>query len=83
MTDPVQSLQTATEIVNSSANLLGSITGFLRNVAEFIGAFALASAALPKPGSGPYEAILSPIHRLINILGANFGNAKNATVETK
>ena len=71
MVDPITTLQTASTVANSVGQLSDSL---LNVIPKVIALSAMVSAILP-PVDQP--GVWSAIHKIINLLGCNFLNAKN------
>jgi len=75
----IETIQTATEVVNSSAGLITAISNFITlaigSVLSTIGAAATIAKYMPPPDQ---PGTLSKVHKIINRLGQNAGHAANA-----
>lgn len=70
MSDPVTTIQTATDVVDSASNLFVAITDM---VPKLIAASTVLAAFIPKPDS----PVMLKLHRFVNLLAFNFGHASN------
>jgi len=75
MSDPVTTIQTATNTVNALSGFTDSVTGF---IPKLIAGCSLAAAVLPKPDpESKFFIVLGPVRKTIDILAFNMRHAKN------
>ena len=76
MTDPITTIQAATDTVSALSVLIDTI---MSTVPKIISIAAIVAAYMPPPGQASF---LSKLHKIINTAAFNFGHASNAESDT-
>jgi hypothetical protein len=72
MTDPLATIQAATDTVSALSVLIDTI---MSTVPKIISIAAIVATRLPPPSQNSF---LSKLHKIINTMAFNFGHATNA-----